>query len=396
LTEVIDPSLLQEAINDILERFPMFKVRLKKGFFWHYFDTNNRPFKVSEMSFDFCSLMDFHQSNNYLFKVLYRHNVIAIEMFHALSDGKGAIEFLKSLIFQYLRLKGYSVTSNDIIKTINELPSKDEYEDANMIYFDRQNKSRVKEDKAFRIQGTFLPNNNTGLIRGVLNTHDLLELSRKKGVSITQYIVALAIYSIYITQIRNQTHLNTHNNPIKISVPVNLRKYFPSNTLRNFTNVIKTNFVIGKENVEFDEVLMVVKNTFKEKLVKKELTRKISENVAYEKILLLRLTPFVVKKYILKIAYQILGSKLNTMSISNIGSIILPESLKPYIKDFNVAMGAGSHSKVNCAIVSYDNRISISFTSSIIETYIQKEFFRHFTDLGLDVLIESNYMERLI
>ncbi len=396
LTEVVNPEILQVAINQILERFPMFKVRLKRGLFWLYFDNNDRPFVISEMSYKLCSKMDFHHNNNYLFKVLYRNNVIAIEMFHALADGKGAVDFLESLIFQYLKLKGYSVTPDNMIKTIAELPTNEEYEDANKIYFDKQNRKRIKEDKAYRIQGTFLPNDNTGLISGILNTQDFLNLCRTKGVSVTQYIVALAMYSIYVTQIRYRTHLKSHNNPVKVSIPVNLRNYFPSKTLRNFSNVIKTNLVMAADNIEFDYVLNTVKENFKEKLVKEELIRKISENVAYEKILLLRLTPMILKKYILKAGYQFLGSKLNTMSISNIGRITLPESLKPYVKDFSVAMGAGSNSKVNCAIISYDDRIAITFTSSIIETHIQKEFFRHFTDLGIDVTIESNYMERLL
>lgn len=396
LTEVIDPEILQVAINEILERFPMFKVRLKRGLFWYYFDNNDKPFRISEMTYKLCSMIDFHRNNNYMFKVLYRNNIIAIEMFHALADGKGAVDFLEAIIFQYLKVKGLSVSPDNMIKTTDELPTIEEYEDANKIYFDKSNKLRIKEDKAYRIQGTFLPNDSTGLISGILSTQDFLKLSRSKGVSITQYIVALAMYSIYITQIRYRTHLKTHSNPVKIAIPVNLRKYFPSKTLRNFSNIIKTNIIMDNDNIEFDDVLKIVKDSFKEKLVKEELIRKISENVAYERLLLLRLTPVILKKYILKIGYRLLGSKLNTMSISNVGNITLPESLKPYVKDFSVAMGAGSNSKVNCAIISYEDRLSITFTSSIIETHIQKEFFRHFTNLGIDVLLESNYMERLV
>ena len=117
LTEQVEPEILQLAALGILERYPMFKVRLKHGIFWNYLDYNTKPFEIQEMTHHVCSAMDPKENNNYLFKVLYRNNLIAVEMFHSLADGAGVVTLLQSLVYEYLKLKGYSVTPDNIIKT---------------------------------------------------------------------------------------------------------------------------------------------------------------------------------------------------------------------------------------------------------------------------------------
>lgn len=138
LTEEVDPEILQMASLGILERFPMFKVRLKHGLFWSYLDYNTKPFQITKMTHEVCSAINIRENNCYLFKVLYRNNLIAIEMFHALADGSGVITLLKSLVYEYLKLKDYNVTPDNIIKTKYERLTKEEYEDANEKYYNKK------------------------------------------------------------------------------------------------------------------------------------------------------------------------------------------------------------------------------------------------------------------
>jgi NRPS condensation-like uncharacterized protein len=119
----------------------------------------------------------------------------------------------------------------------------------------------------------------------------------------------------------------------------------------------------------------------------------MSENVAFEKNFFLRFTPYFLKKYALKIGYNMLGMKLNTMSLTNIGKIDFPESMEPYIVDVTAGVYSGKFNTLNCSIFSFKDKLKISFTRSIVETTIEREFFRHFTNLGFDVEVESNYVE---
>jgi len=396
LNEEVDPDILQLAVMGILDRYPMFKVRLKHGMFWNYLDLNTKPFLIAPMTHEVCSALNPRENNCYLFKVLHRNNLIAIEMFHSLADGGGVVMLLQSLVYEYLKLKGYNITPDNIIKTKLEKPTKEEYEDANEKYYNAKNRKHVAEQRAYRIKGTYLPDFNTGLISGTVSTNKILELSRSKGLTMTEYFSALMMYVIYNTQIRYRTHLKSNQAPVKVFVPVNLRKHFPSETLRNFSNFVKTNLVMNRDDITFDELLELVHKQFVEGMTKEELIRKMSENVAFEKNIFLRFLPYFIKRYALKIGYNMLGMKLNTMSLTNIGKIVFPESMDPYIKDVTASVNAGKYNTVNCSILSYKDKLKITFNRSIVETNIEREFFRHFTDLGFEVCIESNFVEEFI
>lgn len=393
LKEDIDPEFLQLAVDAIIERYPMFKVRLKNGFFWTYLDYNSSPFYVEPMSTAVCGPIIPKENNGYLFKVLYRGPTVAVEIFHSLADGSGAFMLLKSIIYEYLLLRGYKVTPDNIILTRDSLPTREEYEDAYNTYYDRKNRKHVPEKKAFGIKGTPIPDGHIGMISGTLSTKEMLELARANDATVTEYLAALLMHVIYVTQIQYREHLKANQKPVKIFVPVNLRKHLPSKTLRNFSNFVKTDMYMNRSDISFAEILEIVKKQFEHGLTKAELIRKMSENVAFEKNVLLRITPYFIKRYALMIGYKILGLSLNTLSFTNIGKIEFPASMKPYIHDATAAAYSGKFNTVNGAITSFEDRFKISFTRSIIETNIEREFFRHFTAKGMHVAIESNFVE---
>ncbi|MBN2697004.1 MAG: hypothetical protein JXR38_05635 [Bacilli bacterium] len=393
LKEKIKPELLQLAADAILERYPMFKVRLKTGFFWSYFDYNSSPFLVEPLAPKVCGEMNPKQNNGYLFKVFFRENLIALEIFHSLADGGGAVMLLKSLVYEYLYLCGYDVTPDNLILTKASLPTIEEYEDSHGTYYNAKNRKHVPEKKAFGIKGTPIPEDRIGLISGTLSTSEMLQLARENQATVTEYLSAVMMYMIYVTQIQYREHLRANQKPVKIFIPVNLRKHFPSKTLRNFTNFVKTDMVMNRSDISFEEILALVKEQFKKGMTKEELIRKMSENVAFEKNILLRMMPYFIKRYALKIGYNIMGLSLNTMSFTNIGRVDFPESMKPHIDNLSAAVYSGKFNTLNIAIMSFEDKFKITFTRSIIETTLEREFFRHFAPLGMKVEIESNSVE---
>ena len=395
LKDEIDPIILQEAVDKILERFPMFKVKLRRGFFWSFLEENEKPFNIQELTHRVNAYTDFKKNNNYLLKIFYRHKTIAVEVFHTLTDGTGLSEFVKSLAYEYLLLKGHKVTPDNIIATAKERPVLDESEDSSMTYYNSRNKQRIKERPPFRITGTYTPNYCIKLLTGVFNTKQFIKLAKENNASVTQYIVATMIYTIYRTKIKYRTQIRRNQNPIKIGVPVNLRTRFPSQTMRNFVNIISVEADVSNDDVTLEDILQIVKQEMAEKTTNEELTRMMSEYVSYEKKLFIRLVPYIIKKYFMKFGYHKLGSSLFTMSLSNLGRITFPESMIPHINDMTFMTGASANNHINCGIVSFEDKLKISFTSNILESNIQREFFRHFTSLGLDVEIESNYLEEV-
>ncbi|MFH0993223.1 MAG: alpha/beta hydrolase fold domain-containing protein, partial [bacterium] len=396
MTDPVDPELLQKATDAILDRYPMFKVRLKNGFFWKYLDYNEAPFLIRPLPHRVCGSLSPKEHNGYLFQIYHRANVIALEMFHSLADGSGAIMLLKSIIYEYLTMSGKKVTPDNMILTRDSRPTKAEYEDSQATYYDPKNHKHVKEEKAFFVKGTPIPDDYTGLISGTLSTDKILSLARSRQATVTEYLVALMMHVLYVTQIQYREHLKDNQKPVKIFVPVNLRKYFPSQSLRNFSIFAKSDMVMNRSDITFDEILDLVKEQFAQAMTKTELTRKMSENFHFEKNVFLRATPYFLKKYALKIGYAIMGLSLNTLSLSNMGRFDVPPSMEPYIDNISCMVYSGKYNTINVGIVSFRDKFKITFTRSILETTIEREFFRHFTARGIEVEVESNFVEEYL
>lgn len=64
--------------------------------------------------------------------------------------------------------------------------------------------------------------------------------------------------------------------------------------------------------------------------------------------------------------------------------------MKPYVERFDVLMGQPFSARTNCAVVSYENTLTISFASSIVEADVERIFFRKLVSDGISVKIESN------
>ncbi len=393
LKEEIQPDILQTAVDNLLERYPMFKVKLRRGLFWVYLDRNDKPFHIQEMPYRICGLMDFHKQNDYLFRVLYRKNTIAVETFHTLTDGTGLSEFVKSLTYEYLKLKGHDITPDNIIRTTVEKPLQKESEDSSKMYYSSKNNKNEKEEVAYKIKGTETSNNELKLLSAIFSTKAVKELAKKHNATITEYIVAVMAHSIYTTQIEHRTQVKGNSAPLKIGLPVNLRTRFPSITMRNFVNIISVVIPSNKDSITIDDMLKSAKEEIKHKTTKEELTRIMSEYVSYEKNILVRLIPSILKKYVLKVGYHLLGSRLHTMSLSNVGLVKFPPSMEPYIDDMAFMVGASKNNHINVGVIAVKDKFKITFNSNIMETEIHKTFIRHFTELGLEAIIESNYME---
>lgn len=393
LKEEIESDILQTAVNNLLARYPMFKVKLKRGLFWIYLDQNDKPFNIQEMPYRVCGLMDFPKQNDYLFRVLYRKNTIAVETFHTLTDGTGLSEFVKSLTYEYLKIKGYDITPDNLIRTTAEKPLSRESEDSSKTYYSNKNNKRSKEKKAFRIKGTETPDNELKVLSLTLSTKELKALAKENNATITEYIVAVMTYAVYKTHIQYRTQVNGSQYPIKVGLPVNLRTRFPSETMRNFVNIISVEIPTPHDDIELQDILSITKQEIKEKTTKEELTRIMSEYVSYEKNILVRLLPSILKKYVLKIGYSMLGSKLNSLSLSNVGLVKFPVSMEEHIEDMAFMVGASRNNHINVGIITFKDKFKLTFNSNIMETSVHKEFVRHFTRLGLEAILESNYME---
>lgn len=384
LYEIVDEKILHKAVNDIINRFPTMKVKLKKGIFWNFFETNNNEVLVSKEEFSPCYMINPNQNNEYLFRLSYFNKRISLEIFHALTDGTGGMEFLKSILFRYFELKGYDLNCENMIITNKDFPSIDEFEDSYYKIYTNEKSTRQKFKNAQHIKGKVLKNNSIKVVHGVLDVKELLKISKSLDVTLTEYLTSLYVLSVI------KKNKVKNNKPITINIPINLRNLFESKSLRNFSYFVNIS-IYPNDNLSFDDILNEVKSKLKDGTKKENINKKLNTIIKADKNKLLRITPLFLKNFILKNSRRLLSDNIKTSTITNLGVIKLPDDLTNKVDLFEFILYCSPPVNINCGICTFNDKIVISFSRSIVETDVIQYFFTYLSNnLNLDVFIYSN------
>lgn len=388
LKETVKPKLLQKALDMTLPRFPTFQVAIRKGLFWRYLEPNHRPGPYVQPDIkNPCMPMHFRSNNRYLIRVYYYEKRISLEVFHSLSDGTGALYFLKTMTAVYLRLLGHTIPDTDGVLDITEQPDPEELEDAYLRYADSKITRPRSQGRSYRVRGTKEPFYTLNIICGVIPVDKIRITAKKYGVTITEYLNAVLLYALLQKQ-KEEKPLKER--PVTLAMPVNLRSFFPSKTLRNFISMVYPGIDPRMGQYSFEEILSHVHNYMRYYINPKFLNADIVTNSAVQQHPLIRIVPLFIKDFTVRRFYTHVQDAQSSAGLTNVGLIRLPEEMQPYVERFDVLMGQPFSARTNCAIVSYQNNLTINFTSSIKETDIELYFFRKLIQDHIPVKIETN------
>lgn len=384
LTELVNPDLLQEALDIVLPKFDGFNLRLQKGIFWYYFEENGNPApKVKEENTYPCRFIEQNKNKHYLFRVTYFKYRVNLEVFHVLTDGMGGINFLKELTYQYLRLCHPEIREKvgDDLNCGTSLNREDSF----IKNYRKSSSKPYQTQKAYLVKGEKLLPGEFGVMHGYMKIPALKEVCHRYGVSINEYLVGVFVYSVYQECLKGMPS----DKPIRVAVPVNLRPYFASNTTKNFFVMVSAEFHPTKEDYTFEEILQTVHESLKAQINKEDLEKLFSYNVSNEKVWIARIAPLFLKNLAMKIVYT-QSALANTTTITNIGNIGVEDVYKPYIEMFHafLAMSKGQH--IKGTICSYDDTLVFTFSYDLQDTGIQKVFFRKIAADGIEVQLDSN------
>lgn len=392
LTEPIDPIILAKAQKSTLERFPGFSLRLRRGFFWFYLEHNEGMPDIQEDVGNPCVRMRLNENQGFMFRVRYYRCRIAVEIFHVLTDGTGGLCFLKTLVAEYLRIKyGADIPRDNEILDCSAEPSPEETEDAFFKYARGITRTR-SESNAYYIKGTDEPEDVIHITCGMIEVSKALAAAKNCGVTLTEYLTAALIMAIDRIQ-RAGGKPQRQLKPVKICVPINLRKFYPTHTMRNFSNYTNPGIEPKYGEYTFDEVLKAVHHHMGAEVTEKQLNAKISTNVRSESYKILRIMPLFVKNLAMRLTFNLVGDRQTSSSISNIGSVVLPPQMAQYVTRMDFILGPLSRNRVICAALSYNGKLYLNFTRTIKETAVEREFFRFLVKQGLCFKIESNQRE---
>lgn len=378
LCEAVEPSALQAALDQTVEAFPLYRSVLKRGLFWYYLESTDKIPCVHEEDRRPCSAIYRRSGKNLLFDVSWFHNRVNLEVCHVLSDGTGALYFLRTLMAKYLslirRLPEPAIDYDASAAQMND--------DSFQKYYTGSRRLKgIGYAPACRLSGHRYPENGMRVITGQTDARPVLEAAHRHGATLTAYLCTCLMEAV-----AGAVTVRMKRRPVVLSVPVNLRGHFPSASARNFFSILLVGYDYGKHAGSFEDVLEKVGADLKGGLVRESLSRGIDAYSAVEHNAFARGVPLYLKDLILRVAYHY-AMRRETAGLSNIGIVSMPKELVPYIRSFDICSGTGS---LQACVCSFQNRLSISFSSPFVSSEVQRRFFRTLAELGAEIEITAS------
>lgn len=378
LKEEVKEEILQEALNQTIQKYPVFLSVMRKGLFWHYLEKSELRPVVREEYKKPCSSLYVRDKKTLLFEVTYYKKRINFEVFHALTDGTGATEFLRELVKNYL----YLIHEEDLepVELSNQyLTVKDQEDDSFSRYYDPDfPRKKKKKIRAVQIKKGGKGYEELQINEASMSVKELLGIAREKKVSMSVLLTAAFICAIHEEMSRMQ-----EKKPVILMVPVNLRKIFPSDSMLNFFGYIEPGYQFGGGKDSFEDVLEAVKLYFQENLSKEHMAGRMNELIAIEKHKILKWAPLELKNRCIRAGAKMAEQEV-TAVLSNMSVVKMPEDYAQYIEKFGVYT---STNRTELCICSFQDTLSLGFTSRYDSTNIQRNFYRILKELGASVKV---------
>ncbi len=386
LKEKVDKDILLIALNKTLKRIPTFNVRIRKGAFWFYFERNpNEPQVLPDIK-NLCHRIKFKENNGFLFRLYYHEDRIAADVYHALCDGYGAVVFISTLVGEYLRLKGYEIGHSEFVLDVNEKPKKEEIEDAYLRYASSKVSYNRRDKFVYHAVGTKMPPHLSNYTLGTMSFKEVHAVSKAYGVTVTEFFAALLLDIHYRKQLREKKK----QKEVSVQIPVNLRKAFPSKTLRNFVLCLRVKIDPNLGEYTFEELLRSVSLQLRLANDPKLTNSLMTQNLKLERSPVTKFLPLPIKNLGVAVSFLLTGEQTTSTLLSNVGPVSLPDNMLEHMEKFLFFTGAGKLNGARCAVISVGDTMSFSFSNCYKESDIEREFFTRLVKMGIHVKIESN------
>jgi len=374
LKEKVQPAMLQEALRNITPRFPAIVAGIKEGFFNYYIVPSEKTPEI-EQDTEYMAYMPAKKLKDCAIRILYDCRQISMEFFHAITDGHGAMTFIKSLAAEYISLK-HSVAipySDDILNPQDEAEEQEVVDD--YVTYKGKKKISAKRQSAFRLPK--LVNHDENVLQrknGVYNVSDIIDKAHQFGVSVTTFLTSVSAKALLEVQ-KEHMPAKKHKKPVRIMVPINLRKKFSSKTLRNFSLYAMPCVEPEREDIAFEELIKDISAQMGDQFSEQQLRGMMATNVASQRMWAFKYMPLPVKKLILKIVFYFYGERSSCITVSNLGDIKLPEEMKEHVEELDLMLNPRKVVPHNCGVYSYNGKLHINFTRKGTIDSFEKKFF---------------------
>lgn len=382
--EDVIPELLQMALTFTIKRFASFATTLKKGFFCHYLDTVKKRFPIEEEHNLPCQPIKVSASGSQSFRLMYYKNRVSAEFFHVLTDGTGAMTFFRSLTAEYLRLCGTSAPLGDIWD-INDTPTKEEFENAFVKVEKAKTSSGFVDKPAAQMNGRLTRRKPCRILHLKMDAEKLRAVAKSYGATVTAYLLMQMFYAC-------SASTDELTGDINIQLPINMRKFYPSKTVRNFSMYCGIRIPI--EKIGNKEALLAEINA---QLLQKAEKEKMREMItaAVNIVSSIRVIPLAIKQPIAKMIYGILGEKIYTTTFSNLGVVTFPEEFMEHIDSMDFCLGAQVTNRLACTAITCAGIATFSISKMTLDPAFEEKMYQLLLADGIETTVEgSDYYAR--
>lgn len=380
LKQPVIPELLQMALNFTIKRFPSFATTIKRGFFWHYLDTAKRRFCAEPERDIPCQPLKVSGSGSQSFRVLYNHNRISVEFFHVLTDGTGGCIFLKALTAEYLRLTGVSIPQDETLWDLHAVPAVEEFENA----FARVPRSGAAS--GFIDKPAVQMNGRLSEIKPCRVVHFKMDAAKLKAAAL-KYQATVTVYLLALLFLAGKAATDELQGTASIQVPVNMRKFYPSKTVRNFSMYCGIRLPI-EAIANPSAVIAEIDKQLKEKASKKAMDEMLT---ATEKMVdMMKYIPLAIKQPAAKLVYGFLGDQIFTNTLSNLGVIKLPPAMEEHIESMDFLLGTAITNRAACAVITAGNTATLSITKMTADPTFEERLYELLTADGIGITAQGS------
>ncbi len=373
LWDDIDGELLQEAVLSAIQERPQFQVRIRRGIFWHYMEDTDLMPVVEEEHGRVCPRLYVPGHMMLHYKVTYYGKRINLDLFHAISDGTGALEFLNIIVGDYLQLKYPDKLGNIVVHS--GASEDDLNQDSYKQFFGSVSLKASSLKNAYHPSGLRLPYDQLQFFELQVPTEDILPKAKAIGVGLTSYIGTRLMMAI-----KEDMPPRKKKQPINVSMPVNLRNYYPSRTARNFFNNVNVAHIFTEE-ISFEELAREFDQKLKENLAEENIKKQMDNFETMEYFIPIRAVPLFIKQMVVRYGSKVTDKKVSVV-LSNLGVQRPPEELTPLIRNYS---GFCSSANLFVVMTSYNGVLTLGITSPYANTKVVKSFVRGLSEEDMRV-----------
>ncbi|MDO4572094.1 MAG: hypothetical protein Q4C13_01905 [Clostridia bacterium] len=380
LKEPVVPALLQMALNFTIKRFPSFATTVKKGFFWHYLDACKRRYEIEPEGGLPCQPLRVARSGSQSFRLLHHENRISVEYFHILTDGSGGTVFLKTLAAEYLRLLGHPIPGGEGVLSIDDAPA--ESETANE--FSRADRSRgaagFLDKAALQLGGRPSRTRPCRVLHFKMDAERLLSAAKARETTITAYLLSRMFVAC-------RCATDEPAGELSIQVPVNMRKFYPSDTLRNFALYCGVRLPIRALG-DADGILGEISRQLAEKGSREAMSDMMC---ATERMVrALRYVPLFIKAPVARLVYGFLGEGVFSNTLSNLGRVAMPEAMAAHVESMDFVLGTAPGNRAGCALITLGSAATLSISKNTADPSFEEKLLELLEADGLDIRVEGS------